>query len=65
MVVPVALRHIQIDGLGLHYGLEFRPMSLRQAARLAVVVAGLIAGNGRVAGILGRPEPSDRVAAPA
>ena len=44
-VVPVALRHVQADGLGLHYGLEFRPMSPRQAARLAAVVADLTAGQ--------------------
>ena len=43
VVVPVTLRHIQVDGLGLHYGLEFRPMSQRQAARLAAVVADLTA----------------------
>ena len=45
VVVPVVLRHVQVDGGALHYGLEFRPMSLRQAARLAAAVADLIAGR--------------------
>lgn len=62
VVVPVALRHIQVDGLGLHYGLEFRPMSLRQATRLAAVVADLIAGRGPTPDTLSRAEPADRAA---
>ncbi|WP_237476806.1 PilZ domain-containing protein [Lichenibacterium dinghuense] len=45
VVVPVLLRHVQVDSGALHYGLEFRPMSLRQASRLAAVVADLIAGR--------------------
>lgn len=47
VVVPVLLRHVQVDGGALHYGLEFRPMSARQAARLAAVVADLTAGRAR------------------
>ena len=69
VVVPVLLRHVQVDGGALHYGLEFRPMSLRQAARLAAVVADLIAGRTPGPGrpTLSGPGPAgaDPAAAPA
>ncbi len=65
VVVPVALRHIQVDGHGLHYGLEFRPMSMRQAARLAAVVADLTAGSFPLPGPLSPLATAGRAAAPA
>lgn len=63
VVVPVQLRHVQVDARGLHYGLEFRPMSPRQAARLAGVVADLTAGHAPVHVI--PATAGDRAAAPA
>ena len=65
VVVPVTLRHIQEDSVGLHYGLEFRPMSRRQASRLADVVAGLVADRAGAPGYVSPSAPAGRAGAPA
>lgn len=65
VVIPVTLRHMEVDSVGLHYGLEFRPMSQRQASRLADVVADLTAGRPGLPASVIPPEPTDRAGAPA
>ena len=62
---PVTLRHMEVDSVGLHYGLEFRPMSQRQASRLADVVADLTARRPGLPASVIPPEPTDRAGAPA
>ena len=65
VVIPVTLRHMEVDSVGLHYGLEFRPMSQRQASRLADVVADLTARRPGLPASVIPPEPADRAGAPA
>ncbi len=65
VVIPVTLRHMEVDSVGLHYGLEFRPMSQRQASRLADVVADLTARRPGLPASVIPPEPTDRAGAPA
>ena len=57
--------HMEVDSVGLHYGLEFRPMSQRQASRLADVVADLTARRPGLPASVIPPEPADRAGAPA